>query len=164
MTYFDNLFICCKDLCPLAKQPLNIPGLRHQLEELLQLQAWGSLQLYRESLYTFLLNEGLSLRGGNYWNLFSANNYKSHDWLLSRVTLLKWRRTKMLLGQGYLIYDCLQHKLHSIGVLGKSTGSATGSVTNAYVSKAKPTLKLYRSPSSLLVLWANQEKLIKRYK
>lgn len=56
------------------------------------------------AFYKFLLNKGLSVRWGNDWNLFSANNYRSDDWLLSRVTLLKWSRTKMLLGQGYLIW------------------------------------------------------------
>lgn len=60
---FDNVLTCCKDLYPCAKQPLYIPGQRHQLEELLQSQTCGSVQLY-ELLYTRLYHINGYLQGG----------------------------------------------------------------------------------------------------
>lgn len=69
----------------------------------------------------------------------------------------------MLLRRGYLITVPPAQALLYIRGTEISIVSITGSMTNAEVNKAKATLKLHRrSPSSLLVLRADQEQLIKK--
>lgn len=82
---FENILMCCKDLCPCAKQPLNIPVSEAPAEGTVaipNMQQCGTLQ--GDTTHICVQCTAVSAVG-KLLNLFSANNYCSNDWLLNRV-------------------------------------------------------------------------------